>query len=199
MQKVIWEVQYLSPPPAIRYCKKCGKKSEYICFGLFRVNAQRKSLDIWLIYKCAHCDTTWNATIYSRINPQSISQERLEQFHTNDRNLVEQYAMNAEILRRNGAEAGLPDYRIVGDEICVDTPTELHIISKYSCQLKVSTILREKLNLSLKTFEQMLTCGQFESIAGIDLRKSKLNSEIILTISSEVPQHTKGIKIECQS
>ena len=189
MQKVIWKVQYLSPPPAIRYCKKCGKKSDYICSGLFRVNAQRKSLDIWLIYKCAQCETTWNSTIYSRINPQSISQERLEQFHTNDRSLVEQYAMNTEILRRNGAEVGLPDYIIVGNEICVDTRTELHIISKYPCQLKVSTILREKLNLSLKVFEQMSACGQFESAAGVDLRKTKLNSEFVLTISSSLQIH----------
>lgn len=188
MQKVIWEVQYLSPPPAIRYCKKCGKRSEYICSGLFRVNAQRKSLDIWLIYKCVHCDTTWNSTIYSRVNPQSLSQKLLEQFHTNDSNLVEQYAMDVELLRRNGAEVGLPNYRIFGDEINVGIPTELHIISKYSCQLKVSTILREKFNLSRTAFEQMLACGQFESIAAIDLRKCKLHGEFVLTIGSDAPK-----------
>lgn len=199
MQKVIWEVQYLSPPPAIRYCKKCGKRSEYICSGLFRVNAQRKTLDIWLIYKCAHCDTTWNSTIYSRINPQSLSQEQLEQFHTNDSSLVEQYAMDAELLQRNGAEVGLPDYKIVGDEVCVDNPAELHIICRYSCQLKVATILRKKLNLSLNIFKQMLACGKIRSSAGIDLRKSKLHGEIVLTISSDAPEHTKGIKTECQS
>lgn len=184
MQKIIWEVQYLSPPLAVRYCKKCVRKSEYICSGLFRVNAQRKYLDIWLIYKCSNCDTTWNSTVYSRINPQSLSSERLEQFHMSESNLVEQYAMDIELLRRNGAEVGLPNYRITGDEICIDNPTELHIISKYSCQLKVSKILREKLYLSQKAFEQMLDCDKIKSIAGLDLKKCKLHNEVVLTFGA---------------
>ena len=184
MEEITWEVQYLSPPLAVRYCKKCSKKSEYSCSGLFRVNGQGKHLDIWLIYKCSNCYTTWNSTIYSRINPQSLSPKLLEQFYTNDRNLVEHYAMDVELLRRNGAEVGLPDYRITGDEICIDNPAKLHIISKYSCQLKVSTILREKLYLSKKVFDQMLACGQIKSISGLDLKKCKLNSEIVLTIGS---------------
>lgn len=184
MQKNIWEVQYLSPPPAIRYCKKCGNKTEYICSGLFRVNAQRKYLDIWLIYKCSNCNTTWNATIYSRINPKSLSQDVLEQFHTNDSNLVKHYAMDIEFLRRNGAEIGLPDYSILGDDICITNPTELHIISKYPFQLKVSTILRQKLSLSQKDFEEMLSCEHLKSISGLNLRKCRLNSEVVLTIGS---------------
>ncbi|MGG2484212.1 hypothetical protein ACLL8W_25715, partial [Brevibacillus borstelensis] len=31
MQIVNVDIQYLSPPPAIKYCKKCGKKTEYVC------------------------------------------------------------------------------------------------------------------------------------------------------------------------
>lgn len=185
MQKITWEVQYLSPPLVVRYCKKCGKKTEYICSGLFRVNAQRKYLDIWLIYKCTICDTTWNATVYSRINPQSLRPGRLEQFHMNDSNLVEQYAMDSELLHRNGAEVGLPNYEITGDEICINNPTELHIISKYSCQLKVSKILREKLYLSQKALEQMLACGQIKSISGVDFKKCKLHGEVVLMIGSD--------------
>ncbi|WP_243015095.1 DUF1062 domain-containing protein, partial [Brevibacillus borstelensis] len=68
MQIVNVDIQYLSPPPAIKYCKKCGKKTEYVCSGLFRVNAQCKYLDIWLIYKCSNCDSTWNMTIYVNAN-----------------------------------------------------------------------------------------------------------------------------------
>jgi len=191
MQKIIWEVQYLSPILAVRYCKKCGKKSEYVCTGLFRVNAHRKYLDIWLIYKCSNCDTTWNSTVYSRINPQSLSPELLEQFHTNDSKLAEQYAMDIELLRRNGAEVGLPNYRITGDDICIDNPTELHIISKYSCQLKVSTILREKLYLSQKAFGQMIACGKIRSISGLDIKKCKLHSEVVLMIGSDTGHYAK--------
>lgn len=185
MKKITWEVEYISQLPVIRYCKKCGKKTEYICSGLFRVNAQHKYLDIWLIYKCSNCDSTWNSTIYSSVNPKSLNPEILEQFHTNDYNLVKQYAMNMELLHRNGAEVGIPEYKIVGQEININDLTQVHIISKYPCQLKVSTLLREKLGLSRKVFDEMLDCGIIRSNSGVDLKKGKLNYEIMLDIGKE--------------
>ena len=108
MKKIIWEVQLLSVPPVLKYCKKCGGKSPFVCSGQFRVNAQRKYLDIWLIYKCANCDTTWNATLYSRISPQALAPDLLEAFYKNDQTMAEQYAMNFDLLRRNGVEVGFP-------------------------------------------------------------------------------------------
>lgn len=185
MQEITWEVKYISQLPVIRYCKKCGKKAEYICSGLFRVNAQHKYLDIWLIYKCSNCDSTWNSTIYSRVNPKNLNQEILEQFHKNDDNLVEQYAMNAELLHRNGAEVGIPEYKIVGQGININDLTQVRIVSKYPSQLKVSTLLREKLGLSRKKFDEMLDCGVIKSISGVDLKKIKLNYEIMLEIGKE--------------
>ncbi|MGX8126841.1 DUF1062 domain-containing protein [Clostridioides difficile] len=185
MQEIIWEVEYTSQLPVIRYCKKCGKKTEYICSDLFRVNAQHKYLDIWLIYKCSNCDSTWNSTIYSRVNPKSLNPEILEQFHTNDNNLVKQYVMNVELLHRNGAEVGIPEYKIVGQEININEFTQIRVVSKYPSQLKVSTLLREKLGLSRKKFDEMLDCGIIKSISGVDLKKSKLNYEIMLEIGEE--------------
>ncbi|MBM6804880.1 DUF1062 domain-containing protein, partial [Mediterraneibacter glycyrrhizinilyticus] len=108
MKKIVWEIEYFSLPPVIKCCKKCREKKAFICSGQFRVNAQRKSLDIWLIYKCSSCDTTWNATLYSRISPQSLNPELLEAFHRNDEMLIEQFAMNADLLHKNGFEMGLP-------------------------------------------------------------------------------------------
>lgn len=185
MQEILWEVEYTSQLPVIRYCKKCGKKTEYICSDLFRVNAQHKYLDIWLIYKCSNCDSTWNSTIYSRVNPKNLNSEILEQFHTNDNNLVKQYAMNVELLHKNGAEVGIPEYKIVGQEININDLTQVRIVSKYPSQLKVSTLLREKLGLSRRKFDEMLDCGIIKSISGVDLKKSKLNYEIMLEIGKE--------------
>lgn len=184
MQKVVWEVQYHSLPRVIRYCKKCGKKTDYICSGLFRVNGNGKRLDIWLIYKCSNCDTTWNSTIYSRISPKSLSPNLLHQFYSNDSILVEQYAMDAELLHRNGAEVGVPGYRIVGDDIYLDTPIQLHIRSKYPSRLKVSTILRDKLSLSQRIFENLLDSEQIKSCSGLDLKKCKLNTEVSILLET---------------
>ncbi|MCC8027621.1 MAG: DUF1062 domain-containing protein [Clostridium sp.] len=89
---ITWDIQYCDLPAVLRRCKKCGKKSEYGCSGEFRVNAQQQALDIWLIYKCVHCNTTWNSTIFSRISPQKLGADLLEGFSCNDKNLAMQYA-----------------------------------------------------------------------------------------------------------
>jgi hypothetical protein len=184
LQIVNWDIQYLSLPSAIKYCKKCGKKTEHVCSKLFRVNAQRKYLDIWLIYKCSNCDSTWNMTIYSRINPKSIAPEMLEGFHSNSGELVKKYAMDTELIHKNGAEAGLPKYKILGSAIDFTVPTELHIKS-YPSRLKVSALLRGKLNLSQNVFEQMITSGSIRSTSGLDLKKCRLQTEVVLIIESQ--------------
>lgn len=182
MQKVTWDIQYISSPPAIKYCKKCSKKTEYLCSGLFRINAQRKYLDIWLIYKCSDCDSTWNMTIYSRISPKSIAPEILDEFHNNNEELAKKYAMDTELMRKNGVEVGLPKYKILGTNVNFNTPTELHIKSSYPSRLKVSSLLREKMNLSQSAFKQMITSGSIRSTNGLDLKKCRLQADVTLII-----------------
>lgn len=178
----IWEVQFLSPPPVMRYCKKCGRKSAYHSSGQFRINAQRKYLDIWLIYKCSECDTSWNLPIFSRINPKTLSSELLNKFHSNDKTLADQYAMDSSLLRRNGCEIGSYDYQVIGDTF-FDSPIKLHIKSNYVSHIRVSEILRKTLHLSRKAFDDMVSDGKIQNESGEDLRKCKLNKEIIIIVS----------------
>lgn len=180
MKRVVWEVQYLSVLPVFRYCKKCREKREFICSGQFRINAQRKSLDIWLIYKCSCCDTTWNATLYSRISPQSLRPEMLEAFHKNDETLAEQFAMNTDLLQKNGAEIGCPLYAINGESFPLNEPAILDIKSKYYSAIKVSSIVREKLHLSQRDYSKLINDGKIKSIPEVDLQKCKLKNGIVL-------------------
>lgn len=182
MKEVTWEVQYLSFLPIVKYCKKCGKKTEYLCSGLFRINAQRKYLDIWLIYNCGYCDTSWNMTLYSRISPGSLKKELLEGFHQNKEELVERYGMDYELITKNGVEAGLPKYKILGDKIELITNIKLEIISKYPSQIKVASILREHLELSQKSFLNAIEQGQIKSLSGQSLKKSRLQKSNTILI-----------------
>ena len=185
MKKIVWDVQYLSLLPVLRYCKKCGKKSVFICSGQFRVNAQRRCLDIWLIYKCLSCDTTWNATIYSRVSPQSLPTDLLDDFYKSNEELVEHYAMTGDFLRGNGVEVGLPSYSVVGNNFSLDETVELEIKSKYSCSMKVSSIVREKLNLSQKKYLQLILNGRIKSISDQNLKSRRLKNGIILVFNEK--------------
>lgn len=180
---IIWDIQYCTPPIVLRYCKKCGRKGMYICSGEFRINAQQKSLDVWLIYKCTHCNTTWNNTIYSRVSPQQLGAALLERFHRNDKVLAMQYAMNTTLLQRNGAEIKMPPYQIIGKNVSLAEESHIKIQSQYSLPLKISSILRTKLGISHGEFDLLLSSNRIKSNTEQDLRKCKLSSEITISIS----------------
>lgn len=182
MEKIRWEVQYLSPPKTIRHCKKCGMKTEHVSSGLFRVNAQQKSLDVWLIYRCASCKATWNLTIYSRITPKSINQKLLNQLMNNDPGLAQRYAMDITLLKKNGAEIEAPTYRVNGEMVDFTKDVELKIISKYAENIKVSKVLREKLSLTKKAFDERVSSGVIRLENGADIHKCKLQHDITVLI-----------------
>ena len=186
MKKIIWEVQSLSLLPVLKYCKKCGRKNLFACSRQFRVNAQRRYLDIWLIYKCCDCNTTWNATVYSRISPQSIKPQLLDGFYKNDNELVEKYAMDSQFLQENGVEVGLPQYSVIGDCFSLNETVQLEIKSKYSRSVKVSSVVRSKLLLSEKEYLQLITSGKIKSFPNQDLKKCKLKEGVTLVFDNEL-------------
>lgn len=185
MKRIVWEVEYLSVPSVIKYCKKCKGKREFICSGQFRINAQRKTLDIWLIYKCSNCNTTWNETIYSRIPPKSLKPELLEAFYKNDEALVVRFAEDTELLQKNGVNVKFPQYVISGNTFPPSESVELVIKSKYAFPIKVSDIVRKKLSLTRKEYEQLVADKRIVSIPDCDLLKSKLNNEVTLIFNKK--------------
>ncbi|MBD5085215.1 MAG: DUF1062 domain-containing protein [Clostridiales bacterium] len=187
MEKKTWEIQVLSPPHILKYCKKCGKKVEFTCSGQFRINAQRRYLDIWLIYKCFNCNATWNATVFSRISPQSIPAELLDGFHSNDEALAERYAMDIAFLRGNGVEVEPPKYSVIGDSFSPNEAVELEIKTEYSLPVKVSSLIRAKLHLSQKEYSQLAASGIIQSIPTQDLQKCRLNDGITLIFNGSPP------------
>ena len=184
MKKITWQVQYPFFPRVSRHCKKCGKNTKFSCSEKFRVNAQRRTLDVWLIYHCVDCNTTWNARIYSHISPQSFNPEELEGFQSNSHSLAEAYAMDAGFLSKNGVdEIEVPPYSIMGEEFLPGENVELTIKNKHLFPIKVSALIRKKLHLSQAAYLQMIENGTIKSIPEQDLRKCKLKNTITLIFS----------------
>lgn len=180
MKKVVWEVEYHALPRVFKYCKKCGRKTAFVCSEKFRVNAQRKALDIWLIYQCEACDTTWNASVYSRISPLSLRSERLEGFCKNEEALIAEYAMDTNFLHRNGVEPELPEYSVRGETFLPTEAVELEIKSDYILPIKVAVLVREKLQLSQAAYNQLVEHGIMKSMPEQNLKKYKLKKNICL-------------------
>lgn len=186
IKKVAWDVKCSSPPKVIRRCKRCDRNTEYISSGQFRINAQRKRLDIWLIYKCKHCNTTWNSAIYSHISPQQIGTELLERFHSNDEALAMQYAMNITLLKQNGADVTVADFEVVGEQVPMAEPVDLKISSQYPLPVKISSILKRQLGLSGREFENLISKGYIKSEPGLDMRKCRLSQPVTLRFCTQI-------------
>jgi len=191
METIRWEVDFLSPPRAVRPCKKCGAKSEFYSSGMFRINARQKLLCVWLIYRCATCETTWNLPIFSRTSPAGIGRELLDRFFENDCGLALKYAMDAGLLKKNGAVLMPSDYCIIGDEVDITKAVRLEITTKYQSGLKVAQVIREKLSLSRGDFEKLAVRGWFRMENKADITRCKLCRGAVVLIGGDLDSSNK--------
>src|SRR5262247_3658903 len=81
----VWSVVALEAPRVDRRCPRCGGPRRFVSSDKFRINAQKRRLDVWLIYKCEACDFTWNLTVLERVLPEEIDAGRYRRFLDNDR------------------------------------------------------------------------------------------------------------------
>lgn len=168
-----------SPVKIIRYCKKCSAKKRYHSSGMFRVNANRRTLDVWLIYKCEDCDNTWNCAIITRVNPENIDKNLLAGFHNNNSQLADKYSMDIDLLKRNGSEIEMPEYTIIGDDFDLSSDMIINVTCMHKSKAKLSKALRKKLGMSAKSFNSMVSNGVIKLDCG-DILKARLNKNYIV-------------------
>ncbi|MGE8555496.1 MAG: DUF1062 domain-containing protein [Chryseobacterium jejuense] len=159
-----WVVKAQNTPLLKKKCNHCDSERFY-CSDKFRLNAQKKNIDIWLIYRCVKCNTRYNMTIFSRIRTESISKEIFNRLSENDVDLAWEYAFSRETRRKNNAEADLDsvEYEIQLDETPIEQmmASDSEILSfKIKCpfefNLKLSTVIRTCLQLSSNKMNQLI-------------------------------------------
>jgi hypothetical protein len=123
-----WLVRPTNLPTIRRRCRTCPS-TRYRTRGRFRVNANHKLLDVWLLALCARCDTTARLTVLERVPVRSIAPATLHGFHHNDPGLAATLLADPQLARRNAVvldwagawalERGAPD-RPAADVLTVD-------------------------------------------------------------------------------
>ncbi|MBZ9848568.1 DUF1062 domain-containing protein [Mesorhizobium sp. CA14] len=96
---VRWTIAPAIAPRPLINCNRCGGLKPYRCGGKFRVNANGKRLDVWLIYRCVDCDNSWNFAILERRNRRDIEPALLAALQSNDPDLVRRHAFDGAMLR----------------------------------------------------------------------------------------------------
>jgi len=180
LKKYQWELEPVNLPIVKRNCPKCNEKTSYINTERFRVNANKSNIDVWLIYQCEKCKSTWNMTIYERIKPYDINKYEYEKFLSNDKELAREYAFNLNIYNKNKAEVILEDvnYELIQRKLEAYYINEnglvIEIVCKYPIELRVDKLLSDKLGISRTQIKSMHKKG----IIFIKDDKNSLNMKV---------------------
>jgi hypothetical protein len=92
-------IRPIAPPRPRRYCPTCKAAGEFVCNERFRVNAQKKTIDVWLNYRCSSSDGVWKAPVIERRPVSQLSSALLEAFARDDQATVWRYAFDVARLR----------------------------------------------------------------------------------------------------
>jgi hypothetical protein len=96
-----WVVRRTRLPLLSLRCLDCRSESATTGEGKFRVNANGKLLDVWLLVRCVSCDRTSKLTVHERAPVRSIDPAELDGYHTNAPELVAARLLDPLLARRN--------------------------------------------------------------------------------------------------
>jgi hypothetical protein len=96
-----WLVCPAGLPLIRRRCLSCPSP-HFRANGKFRVNANHKLLDVWLLALCVRCGETIKLTVRERATVRAIDPATLNRFHDNDAELASELLADPALLRRNG-------------------------------------------------------------------------------------------------
>ncbi|GAA0499117.1 MULTISPECIES: DUF1062 domain-containing protein [Streptomyces] len=95
-----WVVEPVRLPLIRRRCHDCASET-FRTSGKFRVNANHKLLDVWLLALCTACGETTKLTVMERVNVRSVRSDLLDRAHDNDPGLAAELLQDSVVRRRN--------------------------------------------------------------------------------------------------
>ncbi|MBB4794863.1 hypothetical protein BJY54_005475 [Streptomyces nodosus] len=95
-----WVIVPTCLPLVRRRCHTCGSE-RFRASGKFRVNANHKLIDVWLLALCAACGETTKLTVLERTHVRSVRPELLDRLHDNDPGLTAELLQDPVVQRRN--------------------------------------------------------------------------------------------------
>lgn len=189
---ITWEVKVKNTPLLIKKCSHCDSDRFY-CSDKFRMNAQKKNIDVWLIYRCVKCDNTCNLTLLSRSKPDLIDKTLFHSFSMNDKDTAWKYAFSTEMERKNNLRL---DYGSVEYEIIPNTSLEdllnlsnevikIHIKCELEFDLKLSSLIRRYFSLSANQVKRMFEDGIITITSNKPPQKHKVKDGDMILIQRE--------------
>jgi hypothetical protein len=96
-----WVVRRTRLPLLSLRCVDCRSESATAGEGRFRVNANGRLLDVWLLVRCVSCDRTSKLTVHERAPARSFDPAELDGYRANDPGLAASRLLDPLLARRN--------------------------------------------------------------------------------------------------
>lgn len=184
-----WEIRVKNTPLLIKKCSHCDSDRFY-CSEKFRMNAQKKNIDVWLIYRCVKCDNTCNLTLLSRSKPDLIDRSLFHRFSMNNKQTAWQYAFSTELERKNNLKLDYSgvEYEVVNAltlEEILQLPDEvinIEIKCNLEFNLKLSSFIRRCFSLSANQVKRLFEQKAIVAAADKLPQKQKVRNKDVLQI-----------------
>ncbi|MGO1245632.1 MAG: DUF1062 domain-containing protein [Sphingobacterium sp.] len=189
----VWEVKVKNTPLLKKKCPNCHSDRFY-CSDKFRMNSNKKNIDIWLIYRCVKCRKAYNMTLFSRIKSELIDKRLFNKFQENNTELAWKYAFSHDTRCRNNVESDLRsvEYEVLYDRILLEdlqnSESEFSIFKiRYPLDfsLKLAKLISTCLGLSSQKLSQLIELKAV-SVHGRYLQKNhKVKNDVVVQIDNE--------------
>lgn len=189
--RVRWTVTpQIAPQPWIP-CNGCGGPRAFRSSGKARLNANGRSLDAWLIYKCVDCDKTWNRPIFERRNIRDIEPRILAALQSNDPLWIRAEAFNLDALRRKAQRIDeFPECDIDKDILCEArgwTHLEIELTVPLPSSLRLDRLLASELTLSRMRLQALHDQGALRIASGhADSLRRRIRSGTVVVLDLSV-------------
>jgi hypothetical protein len=161
--RVTWRVAPPRPPLVRRHCRRCSIEMPFACSMKFRANAQKKRIDVWLIYRCSACDEVWNLPIFERVATSDLAPDAFDSIARNDPALALRHAFDHARLARHGValEPTEVSIRKSRNEGCADTAGAIAITLTLAlpCGMRLDRLLSSGLGVSRAQLHRLLDEG----------------------------------------
>lgn len=163
-RKALWAVREIGLPTIVKPCPDCSG-TRHRPSGRFRLNANGKLLDVWLLVCCTACGRTSKVPVHERVHVQTLPHARLLAYESNDPAAVRELAMSASLAAKHGYRldwTGAWDLDTDTPFYSPDDPASLRVLIHFELPVpvRVELLLVRGLGLSRGEVRRMLAAGR---------------------------------------
>jgi hypothetical protein len=161
-------------PLILRRCHVCASE-RFRASGKFRVNANHKLIDAWLLALCAACGDTVKLTVLERVNVRAVPPELLGRLHDNDPGLTADLLQHPDLCHRNRIALDWGGaWRLDtggGDHLDCEG---IDVSVRFAAQIPVRPValIAEGFGLSRGAVERLIAVGNVTSAVRLNRRRS---------------------------